>query len=687
MAIVADALTLAWQQHQAGNLQQAEQLYRQVLQGNPQQADALHLLGVLASQVGRYDHSITYIRQAIAVNPHNGDYHCNLGVAYQNLSRLDEAVACFAEALRLQPEAAVASFNLGNLRQSQGKLDEAVAWYQHSLRRRPDVEGYFNLGNTLLAQGKLAEAATSYQQALHLRADYPQAYNNRGVALTRLGRVDEGLASFRQALTLQPSYAEAHHNLGLALVRQRQLDEAVAHYQQALRLQPDYIAAYNDLGVALFYQGHVAEAVASYREALRRQSGNAGAHSNLLLALNYDAQAEPAAVFAEHCRWGQLHGQAAWTPPPPRDWNSERRLRIGYVSPDLCRHPVVRYFEPVLAQHDPQQVEVYCYAEVVAPDAVTARLQTLVPNWRWTCGHGAAEVAEQVRADRIDILVDLAGHTAGHRLDVFALKPAPVQVTWLGYPNTTGLTTVDYRLTDEVMDPPGQPVLDTEELFRLPGGMCCFTTPQDAPPVSPLPAQRKGQLTFGSLHGLHKLNGYVFDLWCRVLQAVPTARLLMFRDTLIGPTKDFIRRQFTERGIAGERLDLRQGAGTAGYLAIYDEIDVSLDVFPYTGGTTTCESLWMGAPMLSLAGVRPVARGSAMLLAIVGLTDWVVPTPEAYVALAQRCARDLDALAAVRAGLRERMCGTLCDAERFTRGLEDAYRTMWRRWCAQGARS
>ena len=389
-------------------------------------------------------------------------------------------------------------------------------------------------------------------------------------------------------------------------------------------------------------------------------------------------------MFAEHRCWGQMHGQAARLPlSPGKDRNPERRLRIGYVSPDLRQHAVMRFFEPVLVHHDPRQVEVFCYAEVSNPDTATARVQALAHHWRWIAGKSATRVAEGIAADGIDILVDLAGHTNNNRLDVFARKPAPVQATWLGYPNTTGLTTIDYRLTDDVMDPPGQPVLDTEGLFRLPGGMCCFAPPEHAPALTPLPALRTGHLTFGSLHKLNKLNRHVFDLWSSVLQAAPTARLLMFRNTLVGQTKELVRRQFTERGIASDRLDLRQGSAAPGYLRVYDEIDVTLDVFPYAGGTTTGESLWMGAPVLSLAGPRPAGRGSATLLASVGLNDWVAQDAEEYVALAQRWANNLDRLAELRAGLRERMRATLCDGRRFTRVLEDAYRTMWRRWCSQ----
>jgi protein O-GlcNAc transferase len=376
-------------------------------------------------------------------------------------------------------------------------------------------------------------------------------------------------------------------------------------------------------------------------------------------------------------------------------------LRIGYVSPDLRNHALARYFEPVLANHDPRQVQAFCYAEVELPDAVTCRLQSLSQGWCWTCRLTDSQLAQRIKDDRIDILVDLAGHTSGNRLGVFARQPAPVQATWLGYMNTTGLTTIGYRLTDEMLDPPEMCEVpsarceiesissntehrtshssryDTEELVRLPGGMCCFAPPLDAPTVGPLPALQRGHLTFGSLQGMLKLNAKVFDLWSKVLKALPTSRLLMFRDTLTATAREHIRRQFARRGIGSERLDLRQGFNTPGYLGVYGEIDVGLDTFPCSGGVSTCESLWMGVPVISLCGVRPASRNSTAILTRAGLADWAADTPAQFVAKALKAANDLNGLSRLRTQLRAQITVRLCDAKKFTRVLEDAYRAMW----------
>jgi protein O-GlcNAc transferase len=594
-----------------------------------------------------------------------------------------------------------------------GKLELAEELYRQLLQIDPGHADSHHLLGVLAGQkGRSEEAVAAIHRALALNPEAAIYHANLGALYEGWGRVPEAVASYQQALRIRPDDPGAHCKLAQALARQAKLDDAVAHYREAIRLNPDELLAHNNLGEVLLKQGRVEKAQASFQAALRLQPDQPVIQSNLLFCLNHDPRIDPDTVFAEHCRWGKLHELAVGELPHGNDPDPERRLRIGYVSPDLRYHAVTRYLEPVLVHHDPQSVQVFCYAQAAKPDAVTARLQGVVHSWCWTCELTDDQLAQRIRDDQIDILVDLAGHTGNNRLPVFARKPAPVQTTWLGYLNTTGLTRMDYRLTDDVLDPVSEvrkmsevrcPMsdvggvvadfghrtsdfghcFDTEELFRLPGGMCCFAPPTDAPPVTPLPALRRGHLTFGSLHSLFKLNAGVFDLWSALLRALPSAHLLMFRDTLTGTARDDVQQEFRQRGIGPERLDLRLGSHGAGYLRVYGEIDVILDTFPCTGGVTTCESLWMGVPVLSLLGVRPAGRNSAALLSRVGLGDWAVETPQAYLARGVGVASDLDSLAHLRAELRDRMAASLCDGQRFTRVLEDAYRTMWRRWCAK----
>jgi predicted O-linked N-acetylglucosamine transferase (SPINDLY family) len=572
-----------------------------------------------------------------------------------------------------------------------GHFEMAEQLYKQLIQLEPDnADANFYLANTLIRLQKYNEAIAQYRRVLQLRPDHTDAHYILGLALQQQGGVDEAVPHFVHALQLNPNHADAHNSLGLALMDQGRLDEAVPCFQRAMQLKPRFAFASNNLGVAYLKQGRADLAQLSFQDAVRCDPALATAQSNYLFSLNYDPRADLDVIFLAHRRWGESKRAAtvreragAQESAPSRSRLIElgnRPLRIGYISPDFRAHPLCSYFEPVLANHDREQFQVFCYAEVAAPDHFTERLQKLVSGWYWTCNKADADVAQRIRDDGIDILVDLAGHTANNRLGVLAHKPAPVQATWLGYLNTTGLTTVDYRLTDDVLDPLGKTaVRDTEQLWRLPNGMCCFEVLVEAPELTPLPALDRGYVTFGSVHNLFKLNPFVFDLWSRVLDAVPTAHLLVFRDMMTESCQAYLRRQFQERGINSNRLELRRGLSGSGYLGIFNEIDISLDTFPCTGGVTTCESLWMGVPVLTLCGVRPVSRNSAALLTRVGLHDWIANTPEQYAAIAASWARNLNELARLRLELRERTWARLCDAKRFTRELEHAYRAMCQR--------
>jgi predicted O-linked N-acetylglucosamine transferase (SPINDLY family) len=615
---------------------------------------------------------------------------------HHQAGNLDEAVDRYRQALTIDGSLPQAHNNLGNALFQQGKRDQAAAHYRQALRLRPNyVQAHSNLGNALRLEGRMDIAESHCRQALRLRPDFVEAHINLGIILAEQKKLDLAITCFRRAVEIDPRIPEAHSHLGDAFERQEKLDEAVTCYRTALDINPRQAHVQNNLGNVFLKLGLLDQAVASFEEALRLQPTLDAARRNRLFCLNCDPDGDLDVIFEEYRRWGQRieregvkvcgvrgaecevkHNLGATLRTPHK-----RPLRVGYVSPDFRQHALLRYFEPVLANHDPKNVEVFCYAEVAGPDEHTKRLQDMVQGWRWTCRMTDAQVAEQIRGDQIDILVDLAGHTANNRLGLFALKPARIQATWLGYMNTTGLSTIDYRLTDAVLDPPGQPVRDTEELWRLPTGMCCFAPPMDAPPVTPLPAVNKGHITLGSLNSLFKINDRVLDLWSKVLHAMPTASLLIFRSTLASAAKDRLNREFERRGVGSARLDLRQGSCEPGYLGIFGEIDISLDTFPCTGGVTTCESLWMGVPVVSLSGARPAGRNSAALLARVGLSDWAVDTKEQYLEMAVHWANSLDVLADLRAQLRERVQIGLCDGGTFTRQLEEVYRAMWRRWC------
>jgi predicted O-linked N-acetylglucosamine transferase (SPINDLY family) len=725
---VAQALALAVRQHQAGQLAQAEQLYRAILQADPHQAEVLHLLGVLSFQVGQYEQAAAAIGQALRLQPDFAEAHYHLGTVFQVQGRFDEARACYEKTLRLQPDHLNAHFNLGNVLRNLGQLDAALVSYQQTLRLQPDhAKAHNNRGVIFQAQGKLTEAQASYQRALRLQPDYAEAHLNLGNVLKSQGQLDEALACCQQALRLKPNLAEAHNNLGAVFQALRKLAEARASYQQALRLKPDYAEAHsnlgnllsdpalpdpgrpeevlehyqqalrlkpdcaeahNNLGNALSDQGRLEEALNCYRQALRLKPDYVGAHSNLVYALNFCPGYDATTIYEEHRRWNLQHAEplAQHIQPHPNDRSPDRRLRVGYVSPDLRQHPVGRFLLPLLEAHDHTRFEVFCYSSLNVSDALTQRCRAHADVWRETFTVSDAQLAQLIRQDQIDVLVDLTMHMANNRLLVFARKPAPVQVTYLAYAGTTGLRTIDYRLTDPYLDPPGRDESHySERSVRLPRTYWCYQPLSETPPVTALPAWPSGQVTFGCLNNFCKVTAPALAAWVHVLQELPRARLLLHARG--GSHHDRVRALFADHGVAPERVSFVGHVPVAEYLRLYQGVDVALDPFPYGGGTTTCDALWMGVPVVSLAGQTAVGRSGLSILSNVGLADLVANDAAQYVRTAVALASDLPRLAELRAGLRLRMQGSpLMDAPRFARDVEAAYRRLWAHWVGPDGR-
>jgi predicted O-linked N-acetylglucosamine transferase (SPINDLY family) len=535
-------------------------------------------------------------------------------------------------------------------------------------------------------QGRLDEAERLYAQLIAADPRDADALHLVGVIALQRGDHDGAVALIRHALACGLAGAHAHLNLGAAYRAKGLLGEATEQYRAALALDPRSSAARNNLANALLLMGDAEGAVEQLRAALALAPRDAAVRSNLLYALNLSAELAPDAVAREHRAWGA--SVEAPRAAHPNDRDPARRLRVGFVSSDLRTHSVAFFLCPLLEGLDRGAVEVVCYASGVRVDETTARIKALSDGWADVAGDSDAALAARVRADKIDVLVDLGGHTSGNRLGAFALRPAPVQVTWLGYPNTTGLAAIEYRVTDAVADPPGpDDARYPERLARLDGGFLCYEPWADAPAVSPPPAARGGAVTFGSFNNLSKLNARVVALWSRVLGAAPASTLLLKSSPLADAgTRALVERRFAAHGVGRERLRLAGEEPTVRrHLARYAEVDVALDPFPYNGTTTTCEALWMGVPVVTLAGDRHAARVGADLLHRVGLDDLVAPDEDAYVARAARLAHDRSALAARRAAQRELVARSpLCDRAAFARAMASAWRAMWQRWCSEG---
>ncbi len=630
----------------------AAQAYRSALAMTPSDAELCDTLGTVLQLQGTFDEAITWHYRALQLRPEFAEAHSNLGNALQEFGRPAEALASYRAALALNPNLLPAWNNLGSVCLKLGQLDLAMSAFRQALLIDPEfADAELNLGNVLKLRGHLAEATFCFNHALALKPDFIQAHNNLGVVLCEQGRHAEAEAHLQRALELAPEFAEAHNNLGNIFKNQGRLEAALACFRAALALRPDY----------------------------------AGAHSNLLFTLNFRDGVSSGEIFAEARGFNRRH--AAHLAPQVRSYQNTReptrRLRVGYVSPDFRAHACAFFVEPIFRHHRRNVVEVIAYAEVANPDAVTRRLRDLADGWRSTVGQSDEQVAAMIRADGIDVLIDLAGHTANGRLLALAHKPAPVQVTYLGYPATTGLDVMDYRLTDALTEPVGTAErFYTETLVRLPHSLWCYQPFADMPAVARLPALASGTVTFGSFNSYTKIGPRVIELWAALLRAVPASRLVLITVPQ-GAAQVELRQQFAALGVNGERLVLHDRLLRQEYLGLFATVDIALDPFPCNGGTTTCDALWMGLPVVSLIGDTFLSRASYSLLTATGMTAFAAENSRAYVEICATYAGDLARLSKVRTELRARLSASpLLDAEGFTRDLEHAYRGMWQRWCA-----
>jgi len=569
--------------------------------------------------------------------------------------------------------------------------EEALQAFQKALEYKEDfAEAYDQQGRILSKMGRLEEAAEKYQLAIQHRPDFADAYNNLGIVMKDLRRYEEAISCYQNALRYQPDFIQAYNNLGWIMLLQGQSAGAIKYLSHALRLDPNFAQACNNMGIAHSRQGNLTTAQKFYQQALQHQPDFAAAHSNLLFLQSYNLLCKPQEMLAAHQAWDLTHGggpDRAQTFCHAVNDDPDRRLRIGYVSPDFKHHAVSYFFEPLLKAHDRRQVEVFCYAEVNNPDTVTQRLRDQADHWRSTVGMSDEALARRIHDDRIDLLIDLAGHTAGNRLMAFTYKPAPVQATYLGYFTTTGLATMDYWITDEILTPPDTVELAAETLYRLPRCCLAYQAAAEAPEVV---EPDNAHITFGSFNQLSKMSPGAVAPWSEVLKAVPQSRLLLKTTQLAdAAVADRVRQQFSAQDIDPARLLLL--SATASYrehMAVYGQVDIALDTVPRTGGSTTADALWMGVPVITLAGERFIERLSASMLHSIDLDELITHSREEYVACASTLAEDHERRRKLRASLRQRMANSpLCNPHRLARALELAYRQMWCRFLKQPTHS
>jgi len=604
-----------------------------------------------------------------------------LATQYHQAGDLPRAEALYQQILQAEPRHSQALHFLGVLAAQHGQYEKALELVSQAIDLDSQVANFYNsLGNIYLNCYQPQAAQTCFQKTLELDPSFFEAYNNLGNVLSDLGSLSEARVCYQQAIALNPHFTEAYTNLGKVLNDLHFPTQAFACFQRALLLNPNYADTYGHLGNLLFERNQFTEAIRCYQQALALKPSLILAHHNLLYVLNLSPEYDAATILVEHQKFNVQHALPLLRTPAYRPSRSSPKLKIGYLSPDFHRHSVAYFMEAIFAHHRHDHFEIYGYHTSQVTDEVTRRFQSCADSWLNCATFSDAALAEKIQHDQIDILVDLTGHLANNRLLVLARKPAPIQVTYLGYPNTTGLTAIDYRITDNYADPPGREIWSCETLVRLPHSYFCYSPPPASPFVSPLPVLQKGYLTFGSFNNSVKFNPQLLRLWQRVLEQLPNSKLLIKTKNLDTLEERQILQDYLARcGLPKDRLILANFvASTQEHLEMYQQVDIGLDTYPYNGATTTCEALWMGVPVITWVGERHAARMGLSILATVGLTDLIAYTPEQYLHIAVKLANNLGYLQTLRQQLRERLqTSPLMDGLTFTRQLEELYRQFW----------
>lgn len=601
-----------------------------------------------------------------------------------NKGRFDDAIALYRKAIELSPNLADAHNNLGFALNVTEQPDEAIAACRQAIRINPNyAEAYINLGNALQGKGQLNDAITCYRQAVNLRPDLAQAHSNLGNVLMNTGQIDDAIVCHQQAIRLRPDLAEAHYNLGIALEDKGKFDEAIAATKHAIELKPDYAEAHTSLGNSFVEIAHLENAIACYREAIRHKPNFFLAHSNLICTMNFHLGCDSTAILREARKWNDYHGKTLrhLILPHKNRREPDRRLRVGYVSAYFREFVLGWNLLPLLSQHDRGHFEIFGYSSGTRRDAMTDKLRGCCDQWREVANLSDERLASQIRADEIDILIDLSLHSAKNRLRTFAMAPAPVQITYLAYCGTSGVDAMNYRFSDPYLDPPEQDLsYYSEQTIRLPETYWCYSPGGPIPDPSPLPADQNQHITFGSMNQFSKVSSATMELWCEIMKRTPGSRMLIHAPP--GEYLNATRERFNRFGVSSDRVEFVNLQPWASYISTYHQIDIGLDPFPFNGGITTCDTLLMGVPVVSLSGQTPVGRGGRSILSNIGHPELVAYSSEHYVNLGVALAGDLPRLRELRKTLRQQLQSSpLMDAPRFARNVEAAYRQAWRNWC------
>jgi predicted O-linked N-acetylglucosamine transferase (SPINDLY family) len=676
---VNSAFANAVERHQAGDLPAAESLYRAALTIEPGHGPTLCNLGTLLAGTNRPDEAAACYRQCLAVNHGYADAHYNFGNLLRRGGHGPEAVEQYQLCLQAHPQHIGAQYNLGLVLAGLNQLASAGDCFRKVIAHSPNyADAHNRLGDILLRTGHAEAGVDAFRRYIELKPEDHRGYNNLALGLANLGQPQQAVEWLQRALHMKPDYAEAHNTLGLAYDQMGKKDEAAASYRRATELKPEYADAWSNLGTNLTEAGRIDEAIEALRRSVHARPDAAPIHSNLLLTLNYSSNITPEIIAEEHRQWAARHAPGEVLHRPAVDRTPNRKLNIGYVSADFRSHTVAGFIEILLKHHDRSRFNVTAYANQARFDDTSERLKKLADRFRPIMGLSDSAAVEMIRADDIDILIDLSGHTAGHRLELFARKPAALQMTLFGYPNTSGLRSMDYRITDDVADPPGtSETLGTEKLLRLSTLAWAYMPPKDAPEVGPLPNLKAKSLTLGCLNNPAKISDHCLETWAKLMATIPDARLVILAGQSAAGAQR-LQSRFTAAGVGRDRLDFIFRLPPKDYLEIHNLIDLMLDPFPYNGGVTTCDALWMGVPVLTVAGNTYASRQGASILTHVGVSEFIADTPERLIDLAVTWATNKELLGDIRHGLRGQMQKSpVCDAKEYIFALETGYAKAW----------
>jgi len=707
-----------------GQFEEAIKSYDSVVKLKADHVDAYYNRGIALSEIKRYEESIINFRKVIALQPQHAEAYNNLGIGLVHSAYFEEALNSYYKSINLQPNYAEAHNNLGTVLEKLGRTEEALNSYNSALKIKPtfseayynrgnllfklknftesirdykkvveinprNINAHYNLGNTLQELGRHEDAINSYDNALEIEPTYEEVHFNRGNALKKLRKYEESLLSYSKAIEINPNYSEAYNNRGTSFKELMRFEESKLSYDHAIKLNPDYCDAYINRGLTMIALNKIKSAISDYKKALEIDPLDTEASSSLLFTLNYLQEELDQNYLSEAVRYGELvrKKSKAYT-----GWENtteiNRCLKIGFISGDFRIHPVGYFIVGVIESlklNCTKSLKIFGYYNHNIEDAMTRRIKSNFDEWVEVSSFSDEALATKIRNDQIDILIDLSGHTAHNRLPVFGWKSAPVQATWLGYFSSTGVKEIDYLIADPWVAPKKEDRYYTENIWRLPETYLCFSPPQEIIDVQTLPAIANRYFTFGSFNNLAKMNESVLMLWAKILNSIPESKLYLKNDSLSNEgIRTKIIDSFAAFGIVEERLILEGKSPRSELLSTYLKIDVALDTFPYPGGTTSFESLWMGVPVLTKQGDRFLSRIGETIMNNAGLQDWVAKDDEEYLSKAIAITKNIEGLSQLRKELRQKLLTSpLCDSYRFSLHFEDALRSMWTVWCTE----